>query len=334
MSEEGRHEGTDYRLDEAISWHVRLAAGDAAQDVWQDFAAWLEADPANRLAFDRVEDLDAYLTSSADAQTDTISLAAFRAGRTSATQSPAQRLWIGAAAGLIAASLVVAFIYKPFETNFADYTTRIGETKSITLADGSRIDINTDSRLLTNVNTSVRQVTLERGEALFHVAKDAEHPFYVTAGDRTIRVVGTIFDVLNSGDQTTVTVAEGRVAVSPERGSAGAAVLLLPGEQLVHDRVTGMTEVSRVNPEDALAWKNGYLVYRDAPLSKVVGDLNRYFPQTVTAADTGIAMLHFSGVLRLDDERATLERISKFLPVSFESGPHGTIVLHASKHTP
>ena len=326
-------------IDEAISWHLRVSADDVPDAVWSAFTAWLEADPANRAAFDRIEDFDATLDlarrSSEAVDIETVGLAAFRPRPERGLRARSVRVWAGAAGGLLAASLIVALFVRPFPARAVEYATRIGETKTAMLSDGSRIDINTNSRLLVRVDASGRNVTLERGEALFHVAKDAKHPFVVSAGDRAVRVTGTIFDVLSSNGAITVVVSEGRVMVSPVGdGSERDAVALLPGDQLIHDEARDRTTLARINPADALAWREGYLIYRNAPLSKVVGDLNRYFPVPVALAGEPASAMRFSGVLRLDGESAVLRHISQFLPVTVGQGPAGTIVLHASAARP
>jgi transmembrane sensor len=323
------------RIDEAIAWHLRVTS-DAAKDAdWVALTVWLEADPLNRLAFDRVEDFEATVDlarESAQAR-DADSLSAFRPRPESGSRSRTARIWTVIAGGLLAASLVVAFLVRSFEPRAVEYATRIGESRTVALSDGSRIDINTDSRLLVQVDASSRHVTLERGEAIFHVARDAAHPFIVRAGDCNVRVTGTVFDVLNSDGAIAVAVAEGRVLVS-RISSEREEVALLPGDQLIHDEGRDLTTVARINPADALAWRNGYLVYRNAPLSKVVNDLNRYFSVPIALAGDKTPAMRFSGVLRLDGESAVLKRMTRFLPIAIGPGPGQTFVLRDSAAKP
>jgi transmembrane sensor len=93
------------------------------------------------------------------------------------------------------------------------YATDIGERRSITLADGSTVDLNARSRIRVEFSGAERRVELLDGQALFQVAKDKNRPFIVRSGDASIRAVGTQFDVYRKADGTTVTVLEGRVAV-------------------------------------------------------------------------------------------------------------------------
>jgi transmembrane sensor len=301
-------------LDEAVAWHLRL--GEADEGSWAEFTEWLQADTANRFAFDKVEDLDAELDNAAlhePAAAERSVLPLFR-------QSRIGRFVPWVAAGALAASIVLAFVFLSPAPRGVEYATKMGETRIVMLADGTRIDLNTATRLL----VENRHVTLRTGEALFHVARNAQHPFTVTAGDRTLRDLGTVFDVLRNGGTLTVVVAEGSVGVS----GGGREVALGSGDKLIHSETTGSTQVEKIDPEQALAWTKGYLVYRNAPLSAVVRDLNRYFP-TPVALDAGAADERFTGVLKIDNQAAILERLSRFLPVRVEHEKNGGIILRA-----
>ncbi len=231
--------------------------------------------------------------------------------------------WIMAGAG-IAASFVLAFVFLNRAPAPVEYATAIGQMRTIALEDGTRVDLNTATTLLAGPS---RRVTLENGEALFHVAKDASHPFIVTVGDSHVRVIGTVFDVLHDGSRVAVAVAEGRVGVS-SHGQAGE-IRLLPGDKLVHSAATGATRVEKIDPEQATAWRSGYLIYRNAPLSEVARDLNRYFPVPIALDDLAAAQ-RFTGVLKLDTQAAMLERIARFLPVKVDRAKDGKIILRGS----
>jgi transmembrane sensor len=108
--------------------------------------------------------------------------------------------------------------------HYPTYSTDIGERRSITLADGSTVDLNARSRIQIEFSGAERYVELLDGQALFQVAKDKNRPFIVRSGDATVRAVGTEFDVYRKENGTTVTVLEGRVAVySNERGDPTTA---------------------------------------------------------------------------------------------------------------
>jgi transmembrane sensor len=307
------------RLDEAVAWHVRMTTGDADEAAWHAFTTWLEADTANRAAYDRVEDFDSGIDPLAVTPATVV---AFRRA------VPAMRQSWWAAGALVAASVVVVAGVAAWMDRIpaTQYATGIGETKAVTLADGSVITLNTDTIVDATVSRHSRAVTLEHGEALFQVAKDKAYPFIVTVGDRHVRVVGTVFDIIRDKGAVAVVVAEGKVTVS-QSGAAAPEVQLTPGERVAGREGQRLGAVETVNTAHALAWRQGYLIYDDAPLANVVNDLNRYFTMPVVLADDGVAGRRFSGVLRIDSETAMLGRIAQFLPVRVEQAS-GRIVLH------
>src|SRR5690606_13001818 len=93
------------------------------------------------------------------------------------------------------------------------YATEIGEQKTVQLSDGSELVLNTNTRVLIDYTDSKRRAILDQGEAYFKVAEDAQRPFSVDAGVRSIAVLGTEFNVQKTGGGLTVAVVEGLVAV-------------------------------------------------------------------------------------------------------------------------
>lgn len=317
------------KLDEAVAWHVRLGSDEADERVWQAFTAWLEAGEENRTAAERVEaftaDLDESIRAAGAAEADGTLV---RFSRRSRASSRSLYALAGAGAALAAAVALFVIFSGPLRQQPAlEYRTAIGGTKTVTLSDGSVVDLNTGTRI--RVSAKGRRVELIEGQALFHVAKDAAHPFVVSVGDRTIEDLGTVFDVLRNQATVTVTVAEGRVGFA--ESDAEPKVMLLPGDQLVYSERSGHGELRHVNPNSALAWRNGYLIYQDAPLPSVVADINRYFSDRVVIGDSQAAAKRFSGVLRMDGEDAVLQRLSHLLPVEAVRRPDRSIALQTPK---
>lgn len=113
------------------------------------------------------------------------------------------------------------------------YSTDTGEQRSLALADGSTVELNSRSRIKVQYAEHERRVDLLEGQALFHVAKNKARPFIVQAGDTRLRAVGTAFDVYKTSSGTVVTVVEGRVAVYTDQRSQSVA------NKLPHDRSGG-----------------------------------------------------------------------------------------------
>lgn len=325
------------RLDEAIAWHIRLDAADIDEATWAAFTFWLEADPANRRAYDRMENLDAQLDGAHVREILTPEENAPNLIQFGRALAPRRRIpawaWTAATA-LVAASFIIAVMLPTNMAGPVEFATRFGETKKIALADGTRIDLNTDTRVSVATDRTARRVVLEKGEALFHVTRDYARPFIVSVGDRDVRDVGTIFDIVHADGKTTIVVAEGRVAVLPRDTSAQFnEISLSAGDKFQHTDGTFTSAVERVDPLQAAAWQQGYLIYKNAPLSEIASDLNRYFSGRIELADKTVGSLRFSGILRIDKETAMLKRLSRLLPVTIQYQT-GKIILRAPVRSP
>ncbi|MCW5760305.1 MAG: FecR domain-containing protein, partial [Phenylobacterium sp.] len=226
--------------------------------------------------------------------------------------------------GAAAAAAALAVVIAPGLTGPATetYATAKGERRTVELADGSTIDLNGGTRLSVTLARDGRYVTLSEGQAVFDVAHAARRPFYVAAGDRTVRVVGTQFDVRRLAGKVSVTVARGAVEVRPAAGAAGKAYRLHPGQRLDHQEGAPTAQVATAEPAEVLGWRTGRLVYRGQPLSEVVADLNQQFSTQIHIEDAALAATPISGVLVLDSQDAVIRRLALLVPVSaVRSGP-------------
>jgi transmembrane sensor len=302
-------------IETAIDWLVLLQGDSVGEDDWRAFDAWLTASPDHAraydqaLAFDQRLDLDARL--------------AERAPPTVAASStnvvplrPTRRVWLWSAGGAIAAALVAGAVMLPggglMGGRTTTYATGVGERKTIALEDGSRIELNAASRLTVRFERNARHVELNDAQAFFDVAKDARRPFLIQAGDTQVRVVGTQFDVRHRDGRVDVAVQRGLVEVRP---GGGAASRLRPGQGLSHVEGQSDARVATVAVSEISGWRQGRLIYRDQPLSEIVGDLNRLFPRPVKLADTRAADMRLSGVLIVDEQDAMVRGLSHLLPV-------------------
>ncbi|MDB5393475.1 MAG: transcriptional regulator [Rhodospirillales bacterium] len=335
-SNSGRDPGADAgRLNDAVLWHARLRQDASAESTWIEFAVWLEADNDNRAAFDLVEDLyfaleeaEPHLTPMIDIVRDSsvVSFGAWRTARPFLVRIGALGL------GLMAASLLVVIGVRSGDVGGrADhYATGIGEKRTVALADGSTIEMNTDSAIMVVFGQGQRKVALEHGEAVFRVGKDPSRPFLVTVGDRDVRDVGTVFNILSDSGRIVVTVADGKIAVSPhdaaDLAARPTAVGLVAGDQLTI-QAGHADAVRRIDPAIAMAWREGYLTYKEAPLSLVVSDLNRYFPNRIVLQDSDTGLRRFSGALKVDNEEAVISRLTQLLPLLADRSGDGVITL-------
>jgi transmembrane sensor len=158
-------------------------------------------------------------------------------------------------------------------------------------------------------------VYLTDGEAAFDVAHNANRPFTIAAGDHSVRVLGTAFNVLSHGDHFAVSVERGIVAVTPAGPAASkpAAVRLVAGQKIAQSGMQTPT-LSQVAADQTSMWRQGMLVYRDAELDDVADDLSRYFDKPVTV-DPSAGALHFTGALQVGDEATMLKQLQDFVPL-------------------
>ncbi len=314
-------------LARAVEWHVLLHSETVGEEDWRAFQACLELDCSHRLAFDQVEDLYEGLDEIAPSELSAPALAVFpdrnepRPDGIFSRRSTA----VGAIALLAASILLTVW---PWPNAERIYETKPGEILSVSLADGTKIDLNGGTRL--SLSADKRQANLERGEAIFHVVHNQSQPFHLRAGDHEVWDIGTVFDVLCEGQNLTVGVAEGKVAVT-SRTEQNAPVEITAGNrvQLGDGHSTGV--VTHIDPDAVTAWNKGYLSYDNAPLSQVVSDLNRHFPRQIVLADAEHAP-RFSGVLKLGKEEVVLKQLTELLPLT-EDITGSNIVLHPQRHS-
>jgi transmembrane sensor len=176
------------------------------------------------------------------------------------------------------------------------FATSVGERRQVELKDGTRVLLGPTSRLVVSFGDqdSGRLVTLD-GVAYFSVVHDPARPFTVKAGGIRIQDVGTAFSVESDDSAgTRVAVDSGSVAVgAAEQGPDAAAVLNARDRATVDTRGIVVVERSAVSDDD-LAWIQGRLVFRDAPLILVGAELYRWYGVRLRVADSSLANLHLT----------------------------------------
>ena len=341
----GRH--NEQILDEAAEWFVEAREGDLDARARQEFVAWLQRSPDHIRAYlevaafwsdlPQLADKDAVdveaLIAYARSGDNVIPLAeggpATRArapdidGSAAATPAPARRTRLARRSFAAAAAISLLAIglcggWWLWGGNGQSYATAIGERRSVTLSDGSTIDMNAKSRIRIRFSKQGRDVELLEGQALFTVARDPARPFVVSSADTRVRAVGTQFVVYRRKSGTTVTVLEGKVsvvdakappapvsksesavAVAPGRatagGSAAAPVFLEAGQQvLMRGNATPLPQ--RADLAIATAWTQRQIVFQGTPLTEVVEEFNRYNTRQMVILDPGLASVRVSGI--------------------------------------
>lgn len=286
----------------ALDWVIRMR--DPGFDGWEEFEAWLGADPAHADVYHRLAIADqdmAELLAAAPVPAEMPSNVVPLPHRSLPRRSLTRRAWLG---GAIAASVAGLIGLGMIERQPALYQveTAPGMRRTVTLGDGSTIALNGGTRITLD-RKDPRHATLERGEALFDVVHDDDAPFKVLVGDATLVDVGTSFNVVRDGRVTAVQVSEGAVVYNPD----GEAVRLDAGRRLRAEDGDPHIELAAVAPEAVAGWREGRLIYDGQTMADVAADLTRWSGETVRA-DPRVAAQRFRGVLSLgkDDDVAGL----------------------------
>lgn len=312
--------GDDARRAQAADWLVRLQAPQSDAADGAAFDAWLSAEPANARAYDAALATMLELQAAAGAIAEGLAAAPRRRG--------ASRGWL--IAGGVAAAATIALAIMPYGM-FAPaptetYATAKGERRTVKLADGSTVEMNAGSSLSVTLGRHERRLTMPQGEAVFDVAADKARPFLIDAGDRTVRVVGTRFDVRHRGSQLSVTVERGVVEVRPSGDLAGRVWRLHPGQRLDTARGVAAVALSTVDPQQVESWRIGRLIYRDQPLGDVVADLNQQFAKPIILEGPTLAQVRVSGVLVLDNQAAVIRRLALLAPIKALPSAQGVLL--------
>lgn len=228
------------------------------------------------------------------------------------------------AAGLAAMVMVANLPDAPLEAQ--RYATSIAETRDVTLADGSVITLGARSAAKVTFEDDRRQVALLNGQAFFDVTRDPERPFVIAAGGADIEVIGTRFDVTLIRDETRVGVVEGVVAVNAH-DDPGAAARLTAGQALTVTDNGVMGEVRLADLETLTAWRDGRLIYKNAPLGDVIAGINRYAARPVALAPDVDDALTITGAFRADEAEAVIRTVAAAHDLSVDPDIDGTRIL-------
>tara|TARA_R110002153_G_scaffold2340_6_gene11496 strand:+ start:2646 stop:3644 length:999 start_codon:yes stop_codon:yes gene_type:complete len=311
---------------QAAKFVARLYSGELSAQEEIQIYEWCEHSAAHQQEFDNM--LSIWDSSSQLYQTP------------KATSKPIRAYWFsGLAASVVGAVILVWFLAIPKQNTGPlyqasthrpnHYQTTIGEISTVNLPDGSIVTLNTNSAITIDFTGSQRRVWLDKGEVYFDVAKDPNRVFSIDTGHKTIRVIGTKFNVRKSNETLKVSVSEGLVAVqssaqpSSDQIEFDNAETLLPAGSI--GAFTGTSEVvAKVTFQETLTeqqWRQGVFRFDNEPLAKVITEFNRYRLKKITLQNEKLGKLKISGVFKLKDGESILSAIEAALPVNVERYP-------------
>lgn len=344
----------------ASGWAARLDRGDLDAAENGAFEAWLD-EPGNADAYANAASALHVFDDLGPAFAEIEALRAEALGGTpEVRRAPgvsAMRRWAPWAGGAIAASIVAALLVvgdpagpkwqlggevevaqtdgrapDPARSGTSTYKTAVGEQRTVVLADGSRITLNTASEIAVDFRRGERIVRLLRGQALFDVAHAPDRPFAVVVAGRKVTALGTVFEVRLDRDRLKVTLMRGKVRVDEDDDRiAGAAprplAVLAPGQQFLAIGALAPV-VERVDVEKELLWRRSLIEFDNDTVGSAVAELNRYSSTQIVVADGEVAAMRMSGIVKTGDAAEFTELVGAMLPVSSRVNARGEIELH------
>lgn len=293
--------------EEAAGWLARLQSRTVSTDELEAFARW-RRDPEHAAAYERAQalwDASATLSNDPDIQR---ALHGASEERSAFVSHPVTMLATVAAAVLLIIA-VMSFRTSP-DTRDRVFQTATGERSEVRLADGSSVQLDTDSQVDARLAIDERRIILARGQAFFRVAHDGARPFVVDAGDNiTVTATGTAFDVRRLDQRVRVALVSGEVIV--RRGDADLA-RMRPGQVVEVATGDGLVPTSRTMAETT-SWRAGKLSFRAIPLEEAVNEMNRYTDAKLRIAATDDGDEPISGEFSVDDPQGFARAVDVLL---------------------
>jgi len=357
-------EATTSILEQASHWWELLHSDSASNSDHREFGEWVARSPERVAAYLQTARLAKAIKSprliwpstaaevlirEAKASPDTVlpfstNQVAASVGRGDARHVQSRFAWAAAAVLLMGVGLGLFMLERPQQ-----FSTALGEQRSVLLADGSRVTINTASAIEVNLQKSRREVRLLRGEALFEVAHDAARPFMVRAGNALLKDVGTQFNVDIRSNGATVTVVEGEVAVDPAAtsesaptqaghgaGDTGEALILRANDRVVVTSAGVGAPQRGVSVAASVAWTQRQLIFEHRPLSEVAEEFNRYNKDRIDIGSAELKRQEVTGVFEAKDPASFVAFLSSIPGVEIREGANGAhiVLLRSSTARP
>ncbi|OAI27625.1 iron dicitrate transport regulator FecR [Methylosinus sp. R-45379] len=298
----------------AVNWWIRMRAGALSAAEKAEFDAWRAADPANAAAFDDMAEMCGFVESLAPSRQAEPPRAA--------TRRPSLA---GVATIAAALCLAIAVGFGDLATWLrSDIYAGVGDRKSVTLEDGSRVELNASSAIALHFEPGRRRLTLLEGEAWFQVAPDTARPFVVEAAGGSVTALGTAFDIAIDKGEARVTVTEHSVAVA----SGGASVVVGEGAQSAFSAERAARAPEAVDVKRATAWRRGRLIFENKPLGEVLAALGRHRRGYVYCIGEASCARRVTGVFDAENPAQALREIEAFLGLRAIQVTDYLILLH------
>ena len=338
-------QGSDAIEAQAATWLTVMGRENVSQTDLNELNQWLKQSDRHRAAFDRLS----YLWEDLAILQELDDIAQSAIPETEPQPRPRSwhsRPYMAIAASLLIGVMVASLFYLQHQQGLNQqgiYVTGIGQQRSLHLSDGTRLQLNTDSRVEIDYSPAQRNIRLIKGEAHFDVAKNHRRPFNVHAGDGIVQAVGTAFTVrLRLRNSVEVTVEEGRVALTAtnlvDNPLAGkhqsshsskapasntdqpaqppvdrqALAELTAGQSAIFSaRVEQLAQMQTPELNRKLAWRQGMLAYANDTLLDVVNDISRYTDINIEIADPALRNIPIAGYFRVGEVEALFDSLEQ-----------------------
>lgn len=298
--------------DQAVDWWIKLRDEAVDRETLELFSRWLDQDPKHREAFAETEQIfKAFVQEAAQL----VPTKKQNPDKNYVRRRRGPSIWGRAALVAAACWLLAIMLWLPssssmFDRLVSDYHTDAGESRLVTLSDGSEMLLDSSSALRVHYSEHRRHIELLYGQARFSVKPDNQRPFEVSTDQLTVRALGTVFDVYFVDDRARVVVEQHAVNVaSRDSQYSGTQVKVEEGQQLRH--ISGMPLASP-EPADLIqagAWQQHKMVVTNRPLAEVFAELGRYRSGRIFVTDPNVRQLRVSGSFSSDEPQQTVHKI-------------------------
>lgn len=282
----------DALIAQASDWLARLDAGHASP---QDLDRWREGDPRRAAAFAEVAAAWSRLDALRDAGT--------------AAPKVSRRAWLGAGGAALAAGIAGLAVLGPDRLLRERIVTAVGERRSLTLPDGSAVELNTDTEIQWRFDRDTRRLWLKRGEAALNIAVDPTRPFMLMTAQGLARLAAGQFNARLRPEGLALVVLAGTITVEGASGEAKAQVLGPADARQMLEVGGGRIDVGpapEAQVQNIQAWRRGEIVFEGQPLAQAVEEYNRYLPRKLVVEDAKVGGLRLGGRFLTGDPESFL----------------------------
>ena len=310
---------------------IKFITGNLEEQEAKDVRTWINADEANKHEFIRLKNIHAFAAGgkhTLQIEDDFLQLSRQINQEPIPTKPISFRNYLKYAAILIAALFIgfsaseIRYIFPQSAENELtnEFFAPEGQISEFKLSDGTHVWLNSGTRIKVplSFNAKNRILSME-GEAFFQVTKDPLHPFYVNTKELSVKVMGTSFNVsaYASEKNSEITLIEGQVGIKEIDGERLAK--LLPGQQLVYEKATGVKLKREVDIMPYEAWRDGKMIFKDRTLEYISERLERWFNVEIHFNDQNVSHMKFTGtILKNKPLSQVLEIITLSAPIRFD----------------